>query len=218
MLAPPRPPADPEALIPEARDRQRRRQLIVATGVATAAGLVLLVHALLAGSGAKGTAAGSAGANAPACRASQLSFSANGVAMGMNGLEVQWHITDTGGRACALPAALPTAAFTLPGGKTIPITQEPVPASYDDFGPHTNFGRRAGRIFEPGRKYFYVLFFNDLSPSGYCNPTSRSVTVSLRYSDGLLLSVPETPQEANAPMMPCSGRSIWVSPLLREPL
>jgi hypothetical protein len=137
--------------------------------------------------------------------------------MGMNRLEVQWYLADTGSRACALPAGLPNAAFTLPDGKPIPITQGPVPSSYDDFGPHTAFGRRAGRILEPGKKDFYILFFSDLVPGGNCRPTSRRVTVSLRYSGGLRLSVPETPQETNAPMMPCSGGDIWVSPLLRWP-
>jgi hypothetical protein len=221
MLAPPKPPPRehaPEALIPEARERQRRRRLVVATSVASVAGLVLLIQALFAGSGARGSRSDAAGAPAPACRASQLSFSANGVGMGMNGIEVQWHMTDIGGHACALPAGLPIAAFILPGGKPIPITQAPVPPSYDAFGRHTNFGRRAGRILEPGRKYFSILFFSDLVPGGSCTtPMSRSVTVALRYSDGLLLSVPETPQEPNAPEMPCSGGNVRVSPLLHEP-
>jgi hypothetical protein len=50
--APPRPPAqdDPEALIPEARERQRRRQLVVALGVMLSAAAALGIYSVFANS------------------------------------------------------------------------------------------------------------------------------------------------------------------------
>jgi photosystem II stability/assembly factor-like uncharacterized protein len=55
VLAPPRPPARPdelEALIPEARARQRRRRIVQAAGVAVALGVALAASAALVGRGA----------------------------------------------------------------------------------------------------------------------------------------------------------------------
>ena len=75
MLAPPRPPADPEALIPEARERQRRRQMVLAAAIAVAAGLGIAVYALVGGLGPKSTTNSSPRAGAPLCRSSQLAAS-----------------------------------------------------------------------------------------------------------------------------------------------
>lgn len=213
MLAPPKPPhEEPEALIPEARERQRRRRLLVAASVASVAGLVLLVHALFAGPGANGTSAGSAGVSAPACRSSQLSFSAFSLGMGMNGLETQMRLTDTGSRACALPAGLPTATVTL-NGKPLPARQRLMAPPYD------LFGRRAERILEPGRKYYYVLVFGNVGchrDTAAYQPTGNA-TAALRFSDGLRLSAQETTPENNGyPIVPLCGE-FALSPLLRVP-
>jgi hypothetical protein len=58
--SPPRPPAqeDPEALIPEARERQRRRWLLVATAVAFCAAAALGIYSVFASSGSVPAGAG----------------------------------------------------------------------------------------------------------------------------------------------------------------
>jgi len=212
LSAPPRPPADPEALIPEARERQRRRQLIIAAAIAVTAGLGLAVYALFGGLGRKDTTHGSPLAGVPLCRSSQLSAFPFAEGMGTGGLEVQYQLVNRSGSPCALPAGLPTVAFAL-NGKTIPTAQRLVPP------PYTAFGKRAGRVLEPGRKahYYYLVVFSDR-----CNPERvpgprGTATVSVQFRNGLLLSASEaTPENNGYPFVPaCSGRNIGVSPLLR---
>src|SRR4051812_44353023 len=63
VSSPPRPPAqdDPEALIPEARERQRRRRLLALATVAVAVALGLGIYGAATGGGPLGAARGSLG-------------------------------------------------------------------------------------------------------------------------------------------------------------
>src|SRR3954454_24111918 len=73
--SPPRPPSQDEldALIPEARNRHRRRQLLSAVAIAVAAALALSVYAVAAGGGFLGTIGYTLGLTAaPTCHSSQL--------------------------------------------------------------------------------------------------------------------------------------------------
>lgn len=112
--SPPQPPLqdDPEALIPEARDRQRRRRLIGATVIAVAAGLILVIFAVAGGGGFLGTIHDSLGlgSGAPTCRSTQLKTEhlAPGVPAVFNqvsllgvGITV---VTNASHAACSLPA------------------------------------------------------------------------------------------------------------------
>jgi hypothetical protein len=76
LESPPRPPSQetPEALIPEARQRQRRRWLIGAAWLALTAALVLGIHAITTGGGTPATIGGSSGGGSgpPLCRSKQL--------------------------------------------------------------------------------------------------------------------------------------------------
>lgn len=150
--------------------------------------------------------------SAPACRPSQLSFSAFTLGMGMNGLETQAYIADTGSRACALPAGLPTATFIV-RGQPVLTRQSLMPPPYSAFGP------RAERILKPEHKYYYVLIFGNLCPRGIASgrvPSSARTTVALRFSDGLRVSAQSTTSEHNGPIVPeCGGFAL--SPLLRWP-
>ncbi len=122
MLAPPRPPANPEALIPEARDRQRRRRVVVAAIIAAAAGSVLGVYALV---GARERPRTTVTPRPPSpgafCRTSQLSASMEwptGPTTG--GWVVLWNTSDS---ACALPLGVPHAWITW-NGKRLPTREE----------------------------------------------------------------------------------------------
>jgi uncharacterized protein DUF4232 len=110
MIAPPKPTShdEIEALIREARQRQLRRRLLGAAGIAIAAALGLGAYALTIGNGgqASSKSASPIGA-APLCRSSQLSASAglNGAAGTMLGPAT---LTNTGGSMCSLPTGRPT--------------------------------------------------------------------------------------------------------------
>ena len=119
MIAPPRPPShdELEALIKEARERQLRRRLLVVAGVAIAAALGMSIYAFLAGGtpdGVAGKPANAGRANAPLCRASQLSATAGwgGATESMLGGA---GITNTSGSICSLPAAHPAVRITWQG-------------------------------------------------------------------------------------------------------
>ena len=116
MIAPPRPPHDPELLIREARERQLRRRLLGAAGVAVAAAVVLAVYALTIGDPAGGgPAPARAGqAAAPLCRSSQLAGSI--FFQGATGtLRGGVNLRNTSGAACSLPDTRPGARISWDG-------------------------------------------------------------------------------------------------------
>lgn len=117
MIAPPRRPSDDEleALIKEARERQLRRRLLGAAGVAVAAALGLSVYALAAGSRDEGPATASGSATAAAlCRSDQLSGSAGfqGATKSMLGGIT---LRNTSASACSLPAVRPFVSISWRG-------------------------------------------------------------------------------------------------------
>lgn len=112
--SPPRPADqdDPEALIPEARDRQRRRRRVGAVMIALAAALGLAINAIVSGGGVLTTIGDSLGLGSgpPACRSTQLRTGhfAPGVPAVFNqvsllgvGITV---VTNASRTACSLPA------------------------------------------------------------------------------------------------------------------
>lgn len=124
MVAPPKPPAEDalELLIREARERQLRRRLIGAAGVAIAAGLGLSVYAFATvGNANIVSPAGAGRASAPLCRASQLSARAemNGAAGTMDGGATLTNVSES---ACSLPGGRPSVRMVW-RGRIVP-TQE----------------------------------------------------------------------------------------------
>lgn len=115
MIAPPKPPSpdELEALIGEARDRQRRRRLIGATVIALGTGLSLAFFAVASGGSFLGTIRDSLGLGSgpPACRSSQLK--ARHLAPGVPAVFNQVSLLGVGitvvanasRAACSLPAA-----------------------------------------------------------------------------------------------------------------
>lgn len=143
-IAPPR-RDDPEALIPEARDRQRRRRLLGVAGVAVAAALGLGLYAVVGGDSHARSAHPSPGGGPPLCRASQLSAAMEWP----EGLDVGgWVIlTNTGGTACSLPNGAPAAWITW-HGRTMPTREE----HHLGLRPAEWMPLRTAHVLEPGGK------------------------------------------------------------------
>ena len=142
MIAPPKPPAQDELelLIKEARERQLRRRLVGAAGVAIVAAVGLGVYALAVGDGDHASPTGrSAGAGAPLCRSSQLSSTAglNGEAFGTMGGTVV--LTNRSAVACSFPTGRPHVAI-LWRGRVLPTREAAQPTSgrtIPVLGPHS---------------------------------------------------------------------------------
>ena len=216
MLAPPKPPShdDPGALIKEARERQLRRRLVGAAGVAIVAALGLSAYALAIGGGGHGRrAGGSASAGAPLCRASQLaaSFGPGGAAgTDLGGLIVR----NTAGTACSLPAGRPDVNVTFRG--------EPLRTVERSWPPAENFGRPARRLLAPGARAFLEIGWgDDCMTVTTTAPSSPDATLRVRFRDGLSMVVPETPPDRTAIVPGCNGvvtrptPAIFVSRFLR---
>jgi len=126
MIAPPKPPAQDEleALIKEARERQLRRRLLGAAGVAVAAANALGIYALTIGASNRSTGSAPSGpGGVPLCRTSQISVSIPGLSgvieEGRTGLFV---MTNKSNSACSLPLRPPTASVTH-NGVRLPVRQ-----------------------------------------------------------------------------------------------
>jgi Protein of unknown function (DUF4232) len=197
MIAPPRPPHDdPELLIKEARDRQRRRRLIVAISAVTVAGLELATYAVLArptdmrneGSGPR--------TGAPLCRSSQLAASFTpGAAAGtdLGGLIVR----NTGGATCSLPAGRPHVNVSFRG--------KPLPTVERSWSPQESFGKPAHDL-APGAGAFLEIGWSDACMTVTTTaPSSRFATLRIRFRDGLSMVVPETPPDRSVVVPGCNG-------------
>jgi hypothetical protein len=187
--APPRPAAqeDPEALIPEARDRQRRRRLIGATVVALAAALGLAVNALVSGGGFLTTIGDSLGLGGgpPACRSTQLKTAhlAPGVPAVFNqvsllgaGITV---VTNASRSACSLPA--PEVSIYSHGHK---LGVRQVHGLAFRVGPKAS----AAHVLQPGKSAQIDFTWSNWCGSPTLYGTRELKTVRLRLGDALTVS------------------------------
>ena len=178
MLAPPRPPQDDtQALMKEARERQLRRRLLGAAGIAVAAAIDLGIYALTISGGSAKTTDGEAGGRAgvPLCRSSQLSSLPIGFPTpsgDVGGLEFR----NVGSVACSLPGTPRVAAYLH--GRRLPLRQLPADASVPNrHGPIVH-------VLAPGKRAYVVFSWSNwCEPHPYAHPP-------LRYSfgGGLVLS------------------------------
>jgi hypothetical protein len=204
-------PEDLEALIREARERQRRRRLVNVAGVALAAAVGISLYAVTTGQTRTPHARNALGGGPPLCRASQLSTSA-GLSGAAGTALVPTFITNTSPTACALPAGRPLAQITF-RGKPIPTRERSWPSGMQ-------FGPRAGRVLSAGSKVYVEVGWRGFCPRPAQAPTSGGVMVSLLFRGGLRVSAPETTPEG-VPGIPGCGESsqpppwLGVSPPLR---
>jgi hypothetical protein len=180
MLAPPKPPPDElELLIKEARERQLRRRLLGAAGVAIAAALGLSIYAFVIGGSASRTAVGlpSPRTSAPLCRSSQLAMSIGGqgsTQMVLGGAT----ITNASGQACALPVSRPLVRITW-NGRPMRVRQ-PIPR------PGEVQSGTPAHVLAPGAKVLVSMRF-----ANWCGFQARGLpTFRLVFGQGLTLSAP----------------------------
>ena len=180
MIAPPKPPAHDqlEALIKEARERQLRRRLLAAAGIAVGAAIALSIYASVSGGRIDNIAqppAQGGRANAPLCRSSQLSASAGfqGATQTMlGGVTLQ----NTTGTACSLPSRRPQMSISW-RGKQLPtqerkmVTGPPWPRA---------------RVLAPGAKA--DVFFQWWSCGGSGPKAAVRPTFLVRFGQGLQLA------------------------------
>jgi hypothetical protein len=206
MLARPKPPQDDlELLIKEARARQLRRRLLGAAAVAIVAALGLSAYALAIGGGghAKQTG-GSASGGPPLCRSSQLSTSAGfGAAAGTVFDPVE--VANTSSHACSLPEGIPHLQLVF-RGKVFSIEERPWTTVPSDFGVP------AGRVLAPGRKAFVEIAWRDFCPHPAAAPQTGSVTIALRFADGLRTSALQIPPDVPGPSLPWCGEVVRPPP------
>ncbi len=186
MLAPPTSPSPDqlEALIKEARERQRRRRLAAASFTAVTAALALGVYALVGGGQLGNLAqppADGGRATGPLCRASQLSIVADfqGATQSMLGGAT---LENTGSAPCSLPVKAPTVDIVW-RGRALRIRQRAASAPA---------GWHRARVLAPGAKALVLLqWWNQWWCGG---PTARRPSTRygprfvLHFRDGLVVS------------------------------
>jgi hypothetical protein len=186
VLAPPKPPA--ELLVKEARERQRRRRLLGAAGVAVVAGLALGAFAVAGGFGQSRAARAPVGpGGVPLCRSSQISVSypmlIGVLGPGRNGLPV---MTNNGG-TCSLPLRPPTAQVAW-NGTTLRTHQLPGHGIYlASWQP-----LRTVRFLQHGQKAAISFYWQN-----WCGPPHSYrplLTVHLRFDSELAINVPIGPR------------------------
>jgi hypothetical protein len=177
MLAPPKPPVD--LLTKEVRERQVRRRLIDAAGVAIAVALGLSIYAFVVGGSASRTAGGSPNppTSAPLCRSPQLAMSIGGqgsTQMVLGGAA----ITNTSGHACTLPLGRPVVRITW-NGRLMRVRQ-PIPRPGD-----VQSGTPA-HVLAPGAKALVSMRF-----ASWCGFQARGLPAfRFVFGQGLTLSAP----------------------------
>jgi hypothetical protein len=190
--SPPRPPSrdEPDALIPEARDRQRRRRLLGAAGIAIAAAVGVGLFALLGGSkpGNPPSPTASGGRVAVTiCRSSQLAASVilSG-ALGLGGASGSATISNGSGTTCSLPASAPAIQISYRG--------TPRPLHETVLQPPNH---RSVRLLRPGQKAEIWLVWQNWCASPH-HPISQGgyplrqpqVVFRFRLGHGLTITVP----------------------------
>ena len=203
IVAPP-PHDESEALIKEARARQLRRRLIGAAVVASAAALGLAVHAVTAGSGAKVDVRRPDASGPPLCRSAQLSTSAGDTAAAGTVFDPVT-VANTSRRACSLPAGVPHVQVVF-RGTAVPIKQLPW-----GFGL-SGFGTPARPVLKPGRKAFVEISWRDFCPDPAAAPQTGSVTIALRFADGLRTTALQTQPDVPLPGLPGCGEIVRPPP------
>jgi hypothetical protein len=184
MIAPPRPPSpnELEALIKEARERQLRRRLLGAAGVAIAAALGLAIYASTVGGGAQGGGGVTTGPNrgaAPLCRSSQLSAAAlwDGAAGHLFNF---FTITNTGAGACSVPSGRPTVLLTRDG------LQMKVQEQALSNNPYP--GKPVSTLAPGRRAVVHLDWWNWCGPQVAFAQTTTNVTV--QFASGLRVTAP----------------------------
>lgn len=216
MLAPPKPPPHDqlELLIKEARARQLRRRLLAAAGVAIITAFGLSAYALATGGGGHAEqTVGFASGGLPLCRSTQLSTSAGfGAAAGTVFDPVT--VANTSSYACSLPEGIPHLQIVF-RGKVLPTKERPWTT-----GP-SGFGVPAGHVLPPGRKAFVEVSWRDFCPHPAAAPQTGSVTIALRFADGLRTTALQIPPDVPGPSLPGCGevlrppQGVGVTRLLR---
>lgn len=147
MMAPPKPPRpdELEALIKEARERQLRRRLLGAVGIAVVAALGLGAYALIGGGSPANLAQPPAQGGrviAPLCRASQLSATVGfqGATQTLVGGADVKNVSD---RPCSLPGKWPRVRITAEG-KRLAVVQRRPPG-------YRRFPEKPARVLVPGK-------------------------------------------------------------------
>jgi hypothetical protein len=207
MIAPPRPPShdDPEALIKEARERQLRRRLLGAAGVAIAAAIGLSAYALTNGNGKQASALGRTPIGAaPLCRSSQLS--AVGGVNGASGMMLgPITLTNTGESPCSLPTGQPQVRIAWQG-RVLRVRET---------GGQDLSGGTQARVLAPhSTAMVYTAWAN------WCGKPSEGTiiqpTFELRWVDGLGVDAPNnrlTPPRCGSR---AAGSTIAVSGPVRD--
>lgn len=181
--------------------RQLRRRLIGAAAVAIVAALGLGAYAVaIEGGGHAKQTGDSASGGPPFCRASQLSTSAGEEAAGGTVFDPVT-VANTSPRACSLPAGIPHLQVLF-RGKVFPIMQVPW-----GFGL-SGFGVPAGRMLKPGRKAFVEVSWRDFCPHPAAAPQTGSVTIALRFADGLRTSALQIAPDVPGPSLPGCGEIV----------
>lgn len=181
--SPPRTPPqdDPEALIPEARERQRRRWLIGGASVVVAVALGLLISAIAGGGTLLGSIRGPRGlVGAPSCKPAGLiaRFSLEGA--GFFGTEAGGlSLENRGSSSCSLPAwpqvSLQSNGHDLAGlPETRLVGYQPDPA------------QRLTRTLRPGRWAFAPLRWSDWCKQRPWSRVASSLTLSLQLPTGMM--------------------------------
>jgi hypothetical protein len=178
MIAPPRPPAhdELEALIKEARERQRRRRLLGAASVAIMAAIGLGIHALTVdGSGAAKVGRSSPNAAPPLCGAAQLTTSAfwQGATGSMPGGAL---IANTSDSSCRLPGGRPAVHFRW-HGRALPAKQRILRA---------NFSKPAHVLAAHERAVVWMQWYEWCGLPGAGTTLIRPILL-LRFQGGLTL-------------------------------
>jgi hypothetical protein len=178
MIAPPRRPSrdELEALMKEARERQLRRRLLGAAGVAIVAAVALGVFSVLGGFGQNGSTGGSRRGSAPLCRSSQLSAVPLGFGMAsgdVGGLDIK----NVGSLSCVLPGTPRVVVYAR--ARRLPVRQLPPNAAVPD---HRD---PVVHVLAPGERAAVIFLW-----SNWCRPPSSSAQATLRYhfGGGLVLS------------------------------
>jgi hypothetical protein len=190
MIAPPKPPAQDEleTLMKEARERQLRRRLLAAAGVAIAAALALAIYAVTLGGGSTESAgSGPLGpGGAPLCRSSHISSSLD-IPDGVTGLTAWLILANRGTTPCSLPLQPPAVQITW-RGSVLPTREvrgrDLVDASWEPI--------RTVRVLQPKQRA--AINFDWKNFCGTRRPSNRAIpTYRFSFDRDLVLRAPFGP-------------------------